>query len=293
MRNALSALLALALASACHAAAPGPVAVKPEARAIPLGSLRLTSLHDAGFIAANDGKTFGLDAGPDAVARVLKAAGLPGDAVPLSVQALLVRGIPGHVVLIDTGLGAKAGGQLLASLAQAGVTPGQVTDVLITHSHFDHVGGLVGADGRPAFPNAAVRMSRPEWEWMQGRAAPVADAIRKQVRPFEPGAAVLPGIRSVAVLGHTPGHSAYRISSGRAHLLDIGDTAHSSVVSLAEPGWSIDFDTDKALAKSARRALLQSLSRSHELVFAPHFPFPGAGRIVASGDGYKWQPAVK
>lgn len=294
MRKALPALAALALATAGHAA-PGPVPVQPEARTIPFGALRLTTLRDADFNAANDGKTFGIDANPNAVARVLMEAGLPGDSVPLSVDVLLVRGITGRIVLIDTGLGPKMGGKLLASLAAAGVRPGQVTDVLITHSHGDHVGGLVGPNGRPAFPNAVVRMSRQEWAWMQSQAGSrtIVNAIRGQVRPFEPGATLLPGIQAVPIVGHTPGHSGYRINSGRAHLLDIGDTAHSAVVSLAEPEWGIAFDTDKKLGKAMRRTVLARLAQTHELVYAPHFPFPGTGRIVANGGGYKWQPADK
>ncbi|GAO39689.1 hypothetical protein SCH01S_38_00290 [Sphingomonas changbaiensis NBRC 104936] len=294
MRNALAAALALSLASACYAA-PGPVPIQPEARTIALGALKVTSIHDADFESANDGKTFGLDVGPAAVSRVLVEAGLPSDAIPLSVSGLLVRGIPGHIVLIDTGLGPKAKGKLIASLAMAGITPDKVTDVLITHSHGDHVGGLVDANGRSAFPNAAIRMSRREWAWMQEQAGakPIAAAIRAQVRPFEAGTAVLPGIVSVPIFGHTPGHVGYRINSGHAHLIDIGDTAHSSVVSLAEPGWAMGFDTDKKLGKAMRQAVLERLAESHELVFAPHFPFPGTGRVVASGAGYKWQPADK
>lgn len=293
MRFAFPALAALCFASSSLAA--GPVPVRPEARTMALGALRLTSLHDADFIAANDGRTFGLDASPNAVARALIEAGLPGDSIPLSVNVLLVRGIPGRVVLIDSGLGPKAGGRLIASLAAAGVRPDQVTDVLITHSHGDHVGGLVAANGRPAFPKAVVRMSRPEWAWMQNQSGskPVVDAIRAQVRPFEPGAPIMPGIQSVPLVGHTPGHMGYRMSFGASHLIDFGDTAHSSVVSLADPEWAIAFDNDKTLGKAVRRAMLERLARSHELVFAPHFPFPGTGRVAASGGGYKWQAAEK
>lgn len=294
MRNLLLALVAASIAFPCQAA-PGPVPIRPEARTIPLGALKLTSLRDADFEATNDGKTFGLDSSPAAVARVLMEAGLPGDAIPLSVDALLIRGIPGHVVLIDTGLGPKLNGKLIVSLAQAGVRPAQVTDVLITHSHGDHVGGLADANGRSAFPNAVIRMSRREWAWMQGQggARRIVDAVRGQVRPFDAGATVLPGIQSIPLFGHTPGHVGYRISSGRASLTDIGDTAHSAVVSLAEPGWAISFDNDKTRGKAVRRAMLERLAESHDLVFAPHFPFPGTGRIVANGGGYKWRPASK
>ena len=146
---------------------------------------------------------------------MLRAAGAPTDRITLSVNALLVR--MGHrVVLIDTGLGPKAHGALLESLHDAGVKPTAVTDVLITHSHGDHVGGLVDAEGHLAFPKATIRMSSPEWEFMQSKGSPdVAKVISKKVHPFEPGAEVLPGIKSVPLKGHTPGHTGYRDFLGK------------------------------------------------------------------------------
>lgn len=290
----LSLLVAAALSGASVAAVEtGPVATTPEARWFTLGTLQLASLHDASFVAANDGKIIGQDVGPDAVAKVLAKAGAPGDSIALSVNALLVK-LPGRVVLIDSGLGPMAKGVLAASLVSAGIAAGDVTDVLITHTHGDHIGGLATADGKPAFPNATVRMATKEWAWMQ--AAPGSAALVKiiapQVKTFEPGAVLAPGIASVAIDGHTPGHVGYEVSSGTARLLDIGDTAHSSIVSLAEPDWAMGFDDDKAQGKLSRRATLTRLAASHELVFSPHFPFPGVGRVTASGKGFAWSPEV-
>jgi hypothetical protein len=72
-------------------------------------------------------------------------------------------------------------------------------------------------------------------------------------------------------------------------LLDIGDLAHSSIVSLEKPEWTVQFDNDSTLAKTARRATLTRLAKDQELVYAPHFPFPGVGHIVADGDGFAWK----
>ena len=82
--------------------------------------------------------------------------------------------------------------------------------------------------------------------------AALVSAIAPSVQPFAPGTEVLPGIRSVALPGHTPGHSGYEIRSGAARLLDMGDTAHSAIVSLADPGWAIEYDTDKLAGRAAR-----------------------------------------
>ncbi|MDI7775097.1 MBL fold metallo-hydrolase [Asticcacaulis sp. EMRT-3] len=293
MKRLAPALLVLFAAAACQAQnAPGKMVPAAEAHSFQIGTLRLTALHDADFNPPNDGKVFGVDQGAAAVADVLQAHGAPKSPIHLSVDALLVQD-GAHLVLIDTGLGPKANGALMGSLARAGVRPAAITDVLITHAHPDHIGGLTTADGKPAFPNATVRMSATEWAWVKsnpGMAAFVA-TIGPQVKPFTPGDIVAPGITAIALPGHTPGHCGYEIVSGKDRLIDIGDTAHSSIISLAEPDWNIAFDSDKAEGRATRRAELTKLAASHEEVFAPHFPFPGIGTISASGDGFVWNPA--
>lgn len=287
------ALALLTLGSATLAAAQTPQSVAPEARGFMVGTIKVTSLHDGGLSIPNNAKTFGVDAGAPAVAQVLAANGQPTDSIPVSINSLLVR-VPGHLVVIDTGLGPKADSQLMASLALAGVAPGDVTDVLITHSHGDHVGGLANADGTPAFPNAKVRMAAAEWTYMQGQpnAADLVKAITPQIATFAPGAAVIPGITAISIPGHTPGHVAYEIASGSQRLLDIGDSAHSSVISLSQPDWTMGFDGDKAVGKVSRRKLLADLSKSHETIFAPHFPYPAIGTVATKGSSFAWQPAA-
>ena len=271
----------------------GPVAVPPAAQSFKLGHMQLVALHDAQFVARNDGKILGSDVGPSAVGELLKANGLPDDRFTLSVNALLVR--TGHrVILLDSGLGPKGHGGLMASLKEAGVSPDAVTDVVITHTHGDHVGGLVDAAGKLAFPRATIRMAAAEWAWMksQTNAADLVRSIEARVQTFTPGTAIAPGVTPIALDGHTPGHVGYEIASGKAHLLDIGDLAHSSVVSLRKPEWTMGFDSDPVLAKATRKATLARLAKDQELVFAPHFPFPGVGYVVADGDAFGWKPGT-
>jgi len=270
----------------------GPASVPPREKSFRVGTLKLTALHDAQFVIANDGKTFGMDAGPAAVSDVLRVAGAPTDRITLSVNVLLVR-TGRRVLLLDSGVGEKIHGALVASLREAGISPKAVTDVLITHSHFDHSGGLVDASGHLTFPKATIRMSSAEWAWMQKQAPEeVVKAVAGHVRTFEPGSQIAPGVTSVALDGHTPGHVGYELVSGDSRLLDIGDLAHSSIVSLEKPQWTIQYDNDSTLAKPTRRATLARLAKDQELVYAPHFPFPGVGHIVADGDGFAWKPAV-
>ena len=287
---------ALALALALFAAAPptradGPAPTPPAAASFRLGAFRLTALTDGAIASPNDGGDFGSQVGPAAVGALLAAAGAPTDRISLAVDALLLR-IPGHIVLLDTGMGPAHHGALVASLALAGVAPGEITDVLITHGHFDHVGGLTTAQGAAAFPRAKIWLSEREWAAMRADPASRAlvAAIAPQVRAFIPGRPILPGVTPLALYGHTPGHVGYQIVSHGARLEDIGDIAHSSIVSLARPDWTGGIDEDPQAGARTRRAELARLAAGHELIFAPHFPFPSIGWVVVSGAGYAWEP---
>jgi glyoxylase-like metal-dependent hydrolase (beta-lactamase superfamily II) len=289
-KSPLAIAATFAFATAAFAAdVPRP----PAAKAFQIGALQAWTLRDADFAIANDGKTFGVDAGAVEVGKVLASNGLATTTVPVDIDGLLVK-TGDRLVLLDTGYGPGAANQLVASLKLAGFEPGQVTDILITHSHGDHVLGMTTAAKALTFPNATVHMSTKEWAWMKSQAqnADLVAAIGPKVKTFEPGSVVAPGIKAVELDGHTPGHSGYEVRSGSARLLDVGDLVHSSVVSLAKPDWAMGFDSDKDLGKTTRRAELTALAKSGELVFAPHFPFPGVGRIAVVGDGFVWKPAL-
>jgi|HubBroStandDraft_1064217.scaffolds.fasta_scaffold186201_2 glyoxylase-like metal-dependent hydrolase (beta-lactamase superfamily II) len=289
-----SLLLSLVILPTVYASDDGftltPVA--PAAQTFHLGQLQLTALHDAQIVVPNDGKSFGTDARAGEVAEVLRAAGAPPGEITLSVNVLMLK-TDGHVVLLDVGTGPEWHGALLASLKLTGVAPGAVTDILITHSHGDHINGLLAPNGRLAFPNAKIRMSEDEWEWMKTKGSErLVTSISDHVIAFRAGETVAPGIRSVPIEGHTPGHVGYEISSSGVHLRDVGDLVHSSIISLAKPQWLNGFDRDADGGRATRASMLAELARTHELVFAPHFPFPGVGYIVSSGTGFTWQPAA-
>jgi len=253
-----------------------------------IGSLQAASLKDAAFAPANDNRTLAINQSKADVDAVLMAAGLGTDALELSVQPLIVR-TADRVLLFDTGNGPS--GMLSASMATAGVEPSAVTDVFISHSHGDHVGGLVGADGALAFPNAAVHISVNEWAAMQAneQLASLVTAVTPRVATFEPGADRVPGtVQAVDIQGHTPGHSGYLITSGEFSLLYIGDTMHHSVISVQRPDWTIAFDGDAPLAQESRKAVLASSAASGQRVHAVHFPFPGLGTFENRDGTFVW-----
>jgi glyoxylase-like metal-dependent hydrolase (beta-lactamase superfamily II) len=254
-----------------------------------IGALRAAALKDGDLVLDNAaGGSPWTDTA--SVARVLAPT---GDAkIHLSIQPLLLRG-DGKVVLIDTGAGGQMGtlNKLPASLAAAGVQPGQVTDVLISHGHGDHLGGLV-ANGALVFPNATIRMSAAEWTALQADAeqAALVPVIAPRVQTFEPGAHVTPSITAVALQGHTAGHTGYEIVSGRDRLLYIGDALHSSLISVQRPDLVNAWDADTAAAVATRQNLLERGATQTLRIYANHFPFPGLGRFQRREDGFAWIP---
>src|SRR5271154_2135928 len=145
--------------------------VQPQAVTFHMGDLDLVSLHDGDAIAPNDASKLGIEGGVEGVKALMKAAGAPIDQITCSFSQLLVR-LGQRTIIIDTGEGPIVGGVLVQSLAAANVTPAEVTDILITHSHYDHIGGLVDKTGHSAFPNAKIYMSAAEWSFVLSGGVP-------------------------------------------------------------------------------------------------------------------------
>jgi glyoxylase-like metal-dependent hydrolase (beta-lactamase superfamily II) len=300
--SALLSVVVGAVTMTAHAASPAPGV---QYQAFKIGSYSALALKDGALQEPNDGKSFVVGQSIAEVAATLKSGGAPGDHFEFSIQPLLVH-VGNHVLLFDTGAGSNFGeiaGKLLGAMAAAGENPASVTDIFITHTHGDHVGGLVTPAGALAFPNATIHMSVPEWKWLSGMSAENAKnvgipqvmalvaTIRTKVVPFEPGADLLPGIvKAVDIKGHTPGHSAYRIGSDPNTLLVFGDAMHSYVVSVRHPSWKVAFDTDPQTGAASRTALVAQSAATGQRLYSEHFPFPGVGKIVKHKNGYAWVP---
>lgn len=240
-------------------------------------------LADGHLVVPNDGALFGVGREPHEIGEVLASAGLLPDELRLDIQCLLVT-FGDRVILFDAGAGEliPTAGRLRDSLVRAGFTARAVTDVLITHAHADHVGGLV-ANGALAFPSATIRMSAPEWAAMQasrdeGDRAFVA-VVAPRVTTFAPGAEVLPGVTALATPGHTLGHSSYAVGHGAERTIVLGDIVHHHVISLQRPAWRVAIDANPTAAEALRRTWIPQLARDHARVFVGHFPYPGLGTI--------------
>jgi glyoxylase-like metal-dependent hydrolase (beta-lactamase superfamily II) len=302
---AISAVLSLLFGTEAVNADAAPAVPTGRVQTFRIGSYNAVALRDGEIQEPNDGKSFVLGQPITKVAAILKAAGAPGDHFELSIQPLLVNADK-RVLLFDTGAGNYFGpmaGTLPQSMTTAGVSPAGVTDIFISHAHGDHVGGLITPAGKPAFPNAAIHMSAPEWQFLSGmkpedaKNVGISDitalvaVVRPKVVPFQPGAELIPGVvKAVEIKGHTPGHSGYEIGSGKDSVLYIGDSMHSYVTSVQRAAWKVAFDTDQATAAASRVALEKRAAASGQRIYAVHFPFPGIGKIVEEKGGFVWVP---
>jgi glyoxylase-like metal-dependent hydrolase (beta-lactamase superfamily II) len=233
----------------------------------------------------------------------------PDGAMRMSCGGLLVR-IGGRTLLIDAGVGVMTSslafgrvdsGAMLDVLSALAVTPADVDVVAFTHLHFDHAGWAF-TQGARTFPNARYVLAAQEWAAYAGgpdddevaTARSVIDEFRSGVHElelFDDGEEIVPGVRALVTPGHTPGHTAYEITSqtGR-RLIAFGDAFHTQA-QVAHPDWMSIVDSDRPDVMSARRRLLARLSEPHTFAFGGHFGDQVFGRVVGDPLGQqRWQP---
>ncbi|HEY8567277.1 MAG TPA: MBL fold metallo-hydrolase [Beijerinckiaceae bacterium] len=296
-------------ANPASTAAPpaAPTQQAPSFYRFKVGDFTVTAFHeginnrplDAGFVK---------NAPLEDVQKAAERAFLPKDRLPISFTTLLVN-TGRNLVLIDTGFGdngAASVGGTWRNLRAAGVEPGQIDTVIISHFHGDHITGVRLKDGSDAFPNAQVVVPTAEWAfWMDDAkmsAAPDAmkgafQLVRRQFGPiqakvgrYESGKEVVPGITALDASGHTPGHSIFAITSGNGRLLAVSDITNHPALFVRNPDWAAVFDMDADQARATRRRVLDmAASEKMQLAFY-HAPFPAAGHVVKDGNGYEFVP---
>jgi len=276
---------ATALPGLVLAAGHGPAAAPaPLHNAFFVGDFKVSTLLAGTRTVEEPQGTFGMNVSPDEFAAVSAANFIPTDKSQFFFTPTVVN-TGSEVVLFDTGLNAPG---ITAALAAAGYGPEDITLVVITHMHGDHIGGLMN-EGTPTFANARYVTGRTEFDHWSGadndgfkaNVAPLADKMTFLGDDEE----VLPGITSVDAFGHTPGHMTYHLESGSDRLLLIADTANHYVWSLAYPEWEVRFDADKAAAAAARKKILGMVAADRIPLVGYHMPFPGMGFVETRGEG--------
>ncbi|WP_316195854.1 MULTISPECIES: MBL fold metallo-hydrolase [unclassified Bradyrhizobium] len=258
--------------------------------------------HETGFIS---------NASVSETKQALAAAGLPFAFVTIPITTYVVR-LKGKTVLCDAGGGGQVqgfnpdsvfvSGRMLGNLKAAGIQPRDIDTILVSHFHPDHIFGLLGEDtNAPVFPDAEIVVAAAEYKWwidasLTGRLPPgrqpLAHRIQtvmpnwKNILPVEGEDEVVPGIRFVSVPGHTPGHTAFHLSSGNEQLMISNDTAYVPALCARHPGWHGAFDQDGPMAEVSRRKLLDRVVAERMLICGSHFPWPGFGRLTRDGGSY-------
>ena len=282
----IAAMLPLALPASAQGTTAGATPMT-----IPLGQFQITPIRAGGGVADKPIDTFALGVDPAEFAKVAAENFLPTDKSGSSYSPTLLRA-GDDLLLFDTGLKPE---DTVAALAAAGVAPDQITHVVLTHMHGDHIGGLYG-DG-PTFPKAELIVPRLEndyWAAQSSEAyqAKVAPLIAK-ARQINDGDQIIAGVTAEAAYGHTPGHTTYLLRSDDQRLLLTADSFNHYAFSVSHPEWKVRFDIDKDMGIAARQKVLARLASERIPFIGYHMPYPALGYIAQAGEGsYRYVPAT-
>jgi glyoxylase-like metal-dependent hydrolase (beta-lactamase superfamily II) len=270
-----------------------------------VGTIEGTVLTAGSFTIPNPHPTIAPEASKEDFVKAMEGALHPADKASLEINPTVFK-IGSELVLVDSG-----GDNLRAvdNLRAAGVKPEQITAVIITHAHGDHIGGTLTKDGSPVYPNAKVFLGKAEHDFWTGPAdmpnsrMPVdnrkgmADGAKKWIASMKgrlelvkPGDKILSGLEIVDGSGHTPGHLCISVTSGSEKVFLLADLVHHPVAMFHNPDWTIGFDADPKAAATARKRIFPMLASDKARVLAYHLPWPGFGRVGKHGDAYWWAP---
>lgn len=215
-----------------------------------------------------------------------------------------------NTVLFDVGSGpdfVPTAGTIQDSLAAIDLAPDDITHVVFTHAHPDHIWGLLDDFDDPLFYDATYMMGRTEWDYWwnpetvntigEARATFAVgakrrmEAIEDAVTFFDDGNEILPGIAAVATPGHTPGHMAFEVRQGNDAAMIIGDAIGNHHVAFRKPEWASGSDQDADTAAATRRMLFDRLTNEQMALVGFHLPDGGIGRADVDGDGFRFVEA--
>lgn len=279
---------------------------------------RKQKIGDIEVIALNDGVTrrplaaeFVRNAPLGEVQELLRSQNLPTEYLDVPYTAFLV--VSGNrKVLMDTGFSDNGGpttGRLLANLNAAGYKAEDIDTVILSHFHGDHILGVRNKAGQLVYPNAKIMVPSVEHAfWMDdARMAAAPDAMKgafqtvrrtlgglndSQLVKFEAGTEIVPGIKSVAAYGHTPGHTLFMVESKGEKFAYLADITNVPQLFARNPDWAVQFDMNAEDARVARRKVFDMIVADKVMAGGFHFPFPAFGRVEKLGNGFEFKPVA-
>lgn len=280
---------------------PDPKILEKGVVKFKVGDIEVIQMYDGHWEKAHD-PNFVKNAPLDQVKAALKTGGLTDEFVTITFTVTAVR-MKGKLVLFDAGTGGqlspKAGLVAAKNMKAAGIDPAKVTTIVMTHFHADHISGLMAKDtNAPIFPNAEILVPAAEYKFWTNPSITAGAAKRiqavfpnwKNMKQFEGDKDVVPGVRPIYTLGHTPGHTSFRVGSGRNQVIVLGDVSNIAQLFVKNPGWHAAFDMDAALAETSRRKIYDQVVADGTTITGYHFGLPGAGKIKKDGKGYAFVP---
>lgn len=237
--------------------------------------------------------------------ELLEQAGNP---IKVGANVWLARS-EARVILVDTGAGQvfaetrPTAGKLDSLLAAEKLKKEDITDIIITHMHADHIGGLMGPDAE-GYSNAKIHMAKAEWDFWTNPdltskvpeemkplvqlAQSVASSVAERVVKHEEEDEIAEGVRLIFLPGHTPGHSGVLIGDEGQELLIVGDAIIAETLQFQNPDISYVLDIDQEMAIKTRMKVLTDLAQSGRLMAATHLTYPGIGHVTQEGNGFKF-----
>lgn len=288
-----------------------PIDLVPSRYALRVGEIEAMVISDG--VLPLPTATMATNVAPSDLAVWLDSMYMPPDAFDWPLNVMVVRS-GGQTILIDAGLGGQfpgfpRAGQFPQRLQSAGIALEAVTDIIVTHMHMDHVGGLLVPEVKSRLrPDVRIHVSAAEVAFwtspdfshtvmptpvpavLRTTATSFYNEYREQLHMFEDTREVAPGVIVRITGGHTPGHSVVDLVSGDERLTFAGDAMFP--VGFDHPDWQNGFEHDPEASARVRIGLFEALAENRGLLVASHLPFPSVGRIARNGDAYRWVPVI-
>lgn len=288
-----------------------PIDLVPSRYALRVGEIEAMVISDG--VLPLPTSTMATNVAPSDLAVWLDSMYMPPDAFDWPLNVMVVRS-GGQTILIDAGLGGQfpgfpRAGQFPQRLQSAGIALEAVTDIIVTHMHMDHVGGLLVPEVKSRLrPDVRIHVSATEVAFwtspdfshtvmptpvpavLRTTATSFYNEYREQLHMFEDTREVAPGVIVRITGGHTPGHSVVDLVSGDERLTFAGDAMFP--VGFDHPDWQNGFEHDPETSARVRIGLFEALAENRGLLVASHLPFPSVGRIARNGDAYRWVPVI-